>query len=87
MGVYRNATFLLLNNKAFFGGDIIERFLGNYCKVVYKIHNFKSKRAINGKVLDINKAGFIIVEDQNGVHYINNSAIISIKSREKQIGE
>ena len=71
----------------FRGGDIIERLLGNYCKVVYKIHSFKSKGVITGEVLDINKADFILIKDQNGMHYIHKSAIISIKPREKLVVE
>jgi hypothetical protein len=37
--------------------------------------------------MNFNKAGFSIIEDQNGVHYINKSAILSIKPRGKKVGE
>ena len=42
---------------------------------------------MTSEVLDFNKAGFFIVEDQNGVHCINKSAIISIKPQENRVGK
>lgn len=67
-----------------FEGDITKGFLGHHCKVVYKVRGFEKNSVITGEVLDFNNAGFFVVEDQNGIHYINKSAIISIKPQGKR---
>ena len=68
------------------GKDIIERFIDRYCKIVYKQEGDK-KSTITGEVMDLNNGGFILIENQDGVHYLNTRKIITIKPQEKTIGE
>ena len=63
----------------------MKRFLGHYCKIVYKVAG-DQKKVVTGDIVDFNKAGFIIIESQEGVHYLNSRKIISIKPREKNRG-
>jgi ribosome maturation factor RimP len=60
----------------------MKRFLGHYCKIVYRIAGDR-KKAVTGDIVDFNKAGFIVLENQEGVHYLNSRKIVSIKPREK----
>jgi len=64
----------------------MKRFLGHYCKIVYKIAS-DQKSAITGEVVDFNNAGFILIENQEGVHCLNSRKIITIKPQEKTMGE
>jgi hypothetical protein len=52
---------------------------------VYKQRGNK-KSAITGEILDLNNGGFILIENQDGVHYLNTRKIIAIKPREKTRG-
>ena len=63
----------------------MKRFLGHYCKIVYKIAG-DQKRDVSGEILDFNDAGFIVLENQEGLHCLNSRKIISIKPREKTLG-
>jgi len=53
---------------------------------VYKIAS-DQKSAITGEVVDFNNAGFILIENQEGVHCLNSRKIITIKPQEKTMGE
>ncbi len=64
----------------------MKRFLGHYCKIVYKIAG-DQKKALTGEILDFNNAGFILIENQDGVHCLNTRRIITIKPQEKTMGE
>ena len=64
----------------------MKRFLGHYCKIVYKQTGDK-KSAITGEVMDFNNAGFILIENQEGIHCLNSRKIITIKPQEKTMGE
>ncbi|MFX0125644.1 MAG: hypothetical protein ACFFAE_18620 [Candidatus Hodarchaeota archaeon] len=63
----------------------MEKFLGHYCKIVYKQTGDK-KSALTGEVIDLNNSGFILIENQDGMHCLNTRKIISIKPREKTVG-
>ena len=38
-------------------------------------------------MMDLNNGGFIIIENQDGMHCLNTRKIISIKPQEKTMGE
>ena len=66
--------------------DIIKKFIGHYCKIAYKQTGDK-KSTVTGEVMDLNNGGFILIENQDGMHCLNTRKIISIKPQEKTIGE
>jgi hypothetical protein len=66
--------------------NTIDKLKGQYCKIVYKQKGDK-KSSVAGEVMGLNNAGFILIENQDGIHCLNTRKIISIKSQEKIIGE
>jgi hypothetical protein len=79
-------VFKIFLNFYLVGGDIIKRFLGHHCEIVYKQTDDK-KSTVTGDVMDLNNAGFILLENQDVMHFLNICKIILIKNREKTIGE
>jgi len=53
---------------------------------VYKIAG-DQKKAVYGNILDFNNAGFVLIENREGIHCLNSRKIISINPKEKTLGE
>ncbi len=64
--------------------DIIEKFLGKYCKIISKDIREKKTHAISGIIANFDQDDdLIVVETTKGVFYLKADTILNIKPRKK----
>ena len=64
--------------------NILDKFLGKYCKVVTKESNQDKAHAVIGTVRDIDHFdGFILIESNKGTWFLKTDTIVAIKPKLK----
>ncbi len=64
-------------------GNIMNRCIGKYCKIVTKEPGEEKANVVTGIVKDIDHdEGFIIVESKHGIGLVNIKTVIAIKPRD-----
>ena len=65
--------------------NIMDKFLGKYCKIVTKEPSDKKAHVIIGTVKDIDHTdGFILIESNKGTWFLNTESIVAIKPKIKE---
>jgi ribosome maturation factor RimP len=65
--------------------EYTKRFVGKYCKIVIKEPGEQKVHTIIGVITEIdNKAGFLIIETEQGTAVLSIQTIIAIKPRQRQ---
>ena len=66
-------------------GNIMNRCIGKYCKIVTKEPGEEKANVVTGIVKDIDHdEGFITIESKEGTGMLNIKSIIAIKPRNKE---
>ena len=67
-------------------GNIMNRCIGKYCKIVTKEPGEEKANVVTGIVKDIDHdEGFITIESKQGVGLVNIKTVIAIKPRKKEL--
>ena len=63
----------------------MDRLIGKYCKIVTKEPGDERSYVVTGMVKDIDHdSGFIIIESEHGLNYLNIEVIVAIKPKIKR---
>lgn len=66
-------------------GNIIDRCIGKYCKIVTKEPGEEKTHVVTGIVKDIDHDdGFLTIESQQGIGCLNIKTIVAIKPSNKK---
>ena len=64
--------------------DIIEKFLGKYCKIITQETREKKTHTITGIIADYDQDDdIIVIESTKGVFYLKVNTILKIKPRKR----
>ena len=64
--------------------DIIDKFLGKYCKIIMKELDGEKTHAITGVISGFDQYdGSIVIDSARGIFYLKVDIILSIKPRER----
>lgn len=64
--------------------DIIDEFLGKYCKIITKESCEEKTHALTGVISDFDQdEGSIVIDSTRGLFYLKVDTILSIKPRER----
>ena len=62
----------------------VDKLIGKYCKIVTKEPGEKKANVVTGVVNEIDhKAGFIMIESNQGIGCLNMKTIVAIKPKKK----
>lgn len=65
-------------------GNIIDKCIGKYCKIVTKEPGEEKANVVTGIIKDIDHdEGFVTIESNQGVNCLNIKTIVAIKPRAK----
>ncbi len=65
-------------------GNIIDKCIGKYCKIVTKEPGEEKANVVTGIIKDIDHdEGFVTIESNQGVNCLNIKTIVAIKPRTK----
>ena len=65
-------------------GNIIDKCIGKYCKIVTKEPGEEKANVVTGIIRDIDHdEGFVTIESNQGVNCLNIKTIVAIKPRTK----
>ena len=65
-------------------GNIIDRCIGKYCKIVTKEPGEEKANVVTGIIKDIDHdEGFVTIESNQGVNCLNIKTIVAIKPKTK----
>ena len=62
--------------------NTIDRFIGNFCKIVIKDLNDERARVLTGFIMDVDhEKGTVKIETKQGFNYVDIAKIIAIKPK------
>lgn len=65
-------------------GNIIDKCIGKYCKIVTKEPGDEKANVVTGIIKDIDHdEGFVTIESNQGINCLNIKTIVAIKPRTK----
>lgn len=65
-------------------GNIIDKCIGKYCKIVTKEPGEEKANVVTGIIKDIDHdEGFVTIESNQGINCLNIKTIVAIKPRTK----
>ena len=62
--------------------NIIDKFIGNFCKIVIKVPNDEKARVVTGFIIDVDReSGIVKIETKKGLNSIDIKKIVAIKPK------